>query len=1034
MIPSAPFIRRPVATVLLTLAIALAGLLAFGLLPVASLPQVDFPTIQVQAQLAGASPETMAATVATPLERTLGRIAGVNEITSTSSQGSTRIVLQFDLNRDSNGAAKDVQGAINAALANLPSALSGTPTYRKVNPSEAPVLILTLTSDTLTKGRLYDIASTVLAQKLSQVDGIGQVTVGGGALPAVRVALDPTALSRHGVSFDAVRRAIQNYTLKLPLGVLEDAGRQWQLASNDQLNRAADYRGLIVHYQDGAALRLADVATVSDSVQDVRNAGLANGKPAIVLLLFRAPGANVIDTVERVRALMPQLSASVPQTATLTVTQDRTSTIRASLRDVERTLVTAVALVVLVVFLFLQSGRATLVPAITVPVSLIGTFGVMYLAGFSLNNLSLMALTIATGFVVDDTIVVLENIARHIENGMTPRAAAFRGAREVGFTVLAMSLSLIAVFIPILLMGDIVGRLFREFALTLSAAILVSLVVSLTTAPMLCSRWLRPRPPRPAAPSRFARWRAQWFERLVAGYRRSLAWSLDHHLLMLLLLVATVAANVALYVAVPKGFFPQQDTGRLIGNIRADQSISFQAMRGKLQRFVDVVRRDPAVASVVGFTGGGARNSANVFVGLKPRSERQESADQVIARLRKQLSREPGATLFLQAAQELRIGGRQSNAQYQYTLQGDDLAQLRAWEPRVRQALVRLPGLADVNTDQQDRGLQTTLLFDRDTLARLGLTQNDADSALGNAFGQRQIATLYNPLNQYKVVLEAAPAYLERPESLRDIYLITPQSQPVPLATVSRVQPDNTPLAVNHQGQFAATTVSFNLDPGVSIGAARAAIDGAVNRLGLPGSLVGSFQGSARAFQASLDSQPWLILAALAAVYIVLGILYESAIHPITILSTLPSAGVGAILALQLSGGELNVVAMIGVLLLIGIVKKNAIMLIDFALAAERKQGLAPREAILEAGVLRFRPILMTTMAALLGALPLALGHGEGAELRQPLGISVVGGLIVSQLLTLYTTPVVYLYMDRLRRWSGRRERRSAPAQAQENG
>ncbi|WP_029770409.1 multidrug efflux RND transporter permease subunit [Pseudogulbenkiania sp. MAI-1] len=1028
MIPSAPFIRRPVTTVLLTLAIALAGLLAFGLLPVSSLPQVDFPTIQVQAQMAGASPETMAATVATPLERTLGRIAGVNEITSTSSQGSTRIVLQFDLNRDSNGAAKDVQGAINAALASLPSALSGTPTYRKVNPSEAPVLILTLTSDVLSKGRLYDLASTVLAQKLAQVDGVGQVTVGGGALPAVRVALDPAALSRHGISFDTVRRAIQNHTLKLPLGVLEDAGRQWQLASNDQLNRAADYGGLIVHYQDGAALRLADVATVSDSVQDVRNDGLANGKPAIVLLLFRAPGANVIDTVERVRALLPQLSAAVPQTATLTVTQDRTSTIRASLRDVERTLVTAVALVVLVVFLFLRSGRATLVPAITVPVSLIGTFGVMYLAGFSLNNLSLMALTIATGFVVDDTIVVLENIARHIENGMTPRAAAFRGAREVGFTVLAMSLSLIAVFIPILLMGDIVGRLFREFALTLSAAILVSLLVSLTTAPMLCSRWLRPR--RPVTPGRFARWRGQLFERLVAGYRRSLAWSLDHHRLMLLVLIATIVANVALYVAVPKGFFPQQDTGRLIGNVRADQSISFQAMRQKLQRFVDVVRRDPAVASVVGFTGGGARNSANLFVGLKPRSERSESADQVIARLRKQLAREPGATLFLQSAQELRIGGRQSNAQYQYTLQGDDLAQLRAWEPRLRQALSRLPGLADVNTDQQDRGLQTTLLFDRDALARLGLTQQEADSALGNAFGQRQIATLYNPLNQYKVVLEAAPAYLERPESLRDIYLITPERQPVPLAAVSRVQPDTTPLAVNHQGQFAATTVSFNLDPGVSIGAARAAIDAAVELLGMPDSLVGSFQGAARAFQASLDNQPWLILAALAAVYIVLGILYESAIHPITILSTLPSAGVGAILALQLSGGELNVVAMIGVLLLIGIVKKNAIMLIDFALDAERKRGLAPREAILEAGVLRFRPILMTTMAALLGALPLALGHGEGAELRQPLGVSVVGGLIVSQLLTLYTTPVVYLYMDRLRRWNWRFWRRSATVQA----
>ncbi|MBI3145464.1 MAG: multidrug efflux RND transporter permease subunit [Pseudogulbenkiania sp.] len=1017
MIPSALFIRRPVATVLLTLAIALAGLLAFGLLPVASLPQVDFPTIQVQATLPGASPETMAATVATPLERTLGRIAGVNEITSTSSQGSTRIVLQFDLSRDINGAASDVQGAINAARAALPSGLPGNPTYRKVNPSEAPVMILTLSSDTLTKGRLYDLASTVLAQKLAQVEGIGQVNIGGGALPAVRVALDPAVLSRHGVSFDEVRRAIQNYNVKLPLGVLESADKQWLIGSNDQLSRAADYLPLIVRYQDGAALRLADVATVSDSVQDVRNAGLSNGRPAIVLLLFRSPGANVIDTVERVRALLPQLAAAIPQTVRLEVTQDRTPTIRASLREVERTLLTSVALVVLVVFLFLRSGRATLIPAITVPVSLIGTFGVMYLAGFSLNNLSLMALTIATGFVVDDTIVVLENIARHIENGMTPRAAAFRGAREVGFTVLAMSLSLIAVFIPILLMGDIVGRLFREFALTLSAAILVSLVVSLSTAPMLC-----------------ARWRGWQFERLTAGYRRSLGWALDHQRLMLLLLLATVECNVWLYLAVPKGFFPQQDSGRLIGMVRADQSISFQAMSGKLQRFVDVVRRDPAVASVVGFTGGGARNSANIFVGLKPLAERKENADAVIARLRKRLAREPGATLFLQSAQELRIGGRQSNAQYQYTLQGDSLDELRAWEPRLRQALSRLPVLADVNTDQQDRGRQTTLLFDRDAMARLGLTQQDADSALGNAFGQRQVATIYNPLNQYKVVLEAAPRYLENPESLRDIYLLTPERKPVPLAAVSRVVADSTPLAVNHQGQFAATTVSFNLQPGGSISDATAAIDAAIGRLSLPSSIVGSFQGSARAFQAALASQPWLILAALAAVYIVLGILYESAIHPITILSTLPSAGVGAILALQLSGGELNVVAMIGVLLLIGIVKKNAIMLIDFALAAERKQGLSPREAIYQACLLRFRPILMTTLAALFGALPLALGSGDGAELRQPLGISVVGGLIVSQLLTLYTTPVVYLYMDRLQRWRWRRPRRPVAQPVWEEG
>ncbi|WP_293761744.1 multidrug efflux RND transporter permease subunit [uncultured Aquitalea sp.] len=1015
MIPSEPFIRRPVATTLLTLAILLAGILAFKLLPVSPLPQVDFPTISVSAKLPGASPETMAATVATPLERALGRIAGVSEITSSSSQGSSRVTLQFDLNRDINGAARDVQAAINAARSMLPTGMPSNPTYRKVNPADAPIMIIALTSDTLSRGQMYDAADTILGQKLAQVPGVGDVNIGGGAQPAVRVELNPMQLNHYGVGLETVRAAITSTNANRPKGFVEDDQRHWQVQANDQAGKAADYLPLIVSYKNGAAVRLGDVAEVKDSVADLRNAGLAGKKPAVMIIVFRQPGANIIETVDRVKALLPQLKASIPGAIDMNVVMDRTPTIRASLSEVERSLTISVALVILVVFLFLRNGRATAIPAITVPVSLVGTFAVMYLCGFSLNNLSLMALTIATGFVVDDTIVVLENISRHIENGMKPFQAALRGAREVGFTVLSMSISLIAVFIPILMMGGIIGRLFREFAVTLSVAILVSLLVSLTTTPMLCARWLKPHAERP--PSRLFALSERFFDAMLAAYRRTLAWSLRHGPLMMLVLAATIGLNVYLYTVVPKGFFPQQDTGRLTGMIRADQSISFQAMQQKLQRFIDVVGKDPAVDVAIGFTGGGQRNMANMFVALKPLSERKDSADQVIARLRKTLAREPGAQLFLQPVQDIRIGGRASNAQYQYTLQGDDLEELRRWTPKVQQALMKLPMLADVNTDQEVKGLQTTLEFNRDAMARLGLTPAQADSVLNDAFGQRQVSTIYNPLNQYHVVMEVAPEFWQSPDALHNIYLQTSNGQPVPLSAFASWKPTNTSLSVNHQGQFAAATVSFNLPPGVSLSDATVAIDQALAGIGLPASIHGSFQGTAKSFQDSLNSQPMLILVAIIAVYIVLGMLYESVVHPVTILSTLPSAGVGALLALMGTGGEFNIIALIGVLLLIGIVKKNAIMMIDFALSAEREQGLSPHDAILQACLLRFRPIMMTTMAALFGALPLALGHGDGAELRTPLGISIVGGLVLSQLLTLYTTPVVYLYLDRFRLW-----------------
>jgi multidrug efflux pump len=1023
---SRPFIDRPVATTLLTFGVALSGALAFRLLPVSPLPQVDSPTISVQANLPGASPETMAATVATPLERALGRIAGVTEMTSQSSLGSTRIVLQFDLDRDIDGAARDVQAAINAARNLLPSGLPSNPTYRKVNPADAPIMILALTSDTLRQGQLYDAASTVIAQKLSQIEGVGQVTVGGSALPAVRVELNPQTLNKYGIGLEDVRLALAAANANRPKGSLEDGDRHWQIYANDQAKTAAEYTPLVIAYRNGAAVRLSDVAEVVDSVQDLRNAGSANGKRSVLVIINRQPNANIIETVDRVTALLPSLRASIPSAINLDLMMERTTTIRASLRDVGRTLAISVTLVILVVFLFLRNWRATLIPSTAVPVSLIATFGVMYLAGYSLDNLSLMALIIATGFVVDDAIVVLENVSRHLEEGMAPREAALMGAREVGFTVLSMSLSLIAVFIPILLMGGIIGRYFREFAVVLSTAILVSLVLSLTTTPMMCSRLLRPE--REIARGRFYAWSERGFNAVRNGYGRSLAWVLDHGVLTMLVLLATVCLNVYLYVIVPKGFFPQQDTGRLIGFIQADQSISFQAMQKKLADFIEIVRADPAVENVVGFTGGQQRNTGSMFVGLKPLSERKASVDQVIARLRGKLAQEPGANLFLNPVQDIRVGGRQANAQYQYTLQADDLAELRTWEPRVRQALSALPELTDVNTDQQDKGLQTSIVIDRDTATRLGVTPRQIDATLNDAFGQRQVSTIYAPLNQYHVVMEAAPQYWQSPETLDNVYVSAAGGAQVPLSLFARHAPTNTPLGVNHQSQFVASTISFNLPIDVSLSQATRAIDAALVRIGVPNTIRGSFQGTARAFQASLSSQPWLILAALIAVYIVLGVLYESYVHPLTILSTLPSAGVGALLALFVFKSEFTIIALIGVILLIGIVKKNAIMMIDFALATERSRDIAPREAIYEACLLRFRPIIMTTMAALFGALPLALGTGEGAEMRRPLGIAIVGGLILSQLLTLYTTPVAYIYLDRFRLWCRRRWGRPARA------
>ncbi|MDQ1214237.1 multidrug efflux RND transporter permease subunit MdtC [Pantoea anthophila] len=1016
------FIHRPVATTLLTLAIALAGILGFRLLPVAPLPQVDFPVIVISGSLPGASPEIMASSVATPLERSLGRIAGVSEMTSMSSLGSTRIILVFDFDRDINGAARDVQAALNAAQSLLPTGMPSRPTYRKVNPSDAPIMIMTLTSDTYNPGQLYDYASTQLAQKLSQIQGVGDVTVGGSSLPAVRVALNPQALFNQGVSLDAVRTAISDANQRRPQGAVDDSQQRWQLRTNDALQTAREYQPLIVHYKNGAAVKLSDVATVEDSVQDVRNAGMSRGKPAVLLLIRKTPDANVIETVDRIRAEMPLLHEVIPAAIDLQIAQDRSPTIRASLHEVEQSLLIAVGLVILVVFVFLRSGRATLIPAIAVPVSLIGTFAAMYLCGFSLNNLSLMALTIATGFVVDDAIVVLENIARHVEAGMKPLAAALKGVREVGFTVLSMSLSLIAVFLPLLMIGGLIGRFFSEFAITLSVAIAISLVISITLTPMMCAYLLKPHAPRSQPRRRGA---GRLLMAIQQGYGRSLSVVLNHARWVLLLFFATVALTGWLFVSIPKTFMPEQDTGRLAGFISADQSISFQAMRSKLQDFMEIVGADPAVDSVVGFTGGMSTNSGSMFISLKPLSERKENAQAIIARLRDKLAKEPGASLYLNAVQDLRVGGRESNAGYQYSLLSDDLDALRTWEPKIRQAFSALPQLADVNSDQQDKGSEMALTYDRESMARLGIDVSEANALLNNAFGQRQISTIYQPLNQYKVVMEVDPRYTQDISALSQMFVINSEGKAIPLSWFAHWQPANAPLSVNHEGLSAASTISFNLPEGVSLSQASDAIERTMTALGVPSSVRGSFAGTAQVFQQSQSSQLWLMLAAIAAVYIVLGILYESYVHPLTILSTLPSAGVGALLALELFDTPFSLIALIGILLLIGIVKKNAIMMVDFALEAERNGQLSARDAIFQACLLRFRPIMMTTLAALFGALPLVLSSGDGAELRQPLGITIAGGLVMSQLLTLYTTPVIYLMMDKLRR--RKRSRSAAP-------
>ena len=1017
----AVFIHRPVATSLLAIAISLAGWIAFINLPVAPLPQIDFPTIAVTANLPGATAETMAVSVATPLERSLGRIAGINEMTSSSSTGTTRITIQFDLDRDINGASRDVQAAINSASSLLPINMPNRPTYRKVNPADSPVIILALTSTTISRGQMYDVASTLLAPKIAQLPGVGQVNVHGSSLPAVRIELNPGALAKYGISLEDVRAAIANTNANRPKGSIEIDAHHWQIQANDQAISAAEYLPIIVAYRNGAAIRIADIGRTEDSVEDLRNAGIKNGAPAVVLFIMKQPGANILTTVDHIKSMLPQLQAILPSAMDLSVAVDRSKTIRTSVDEVENSLYCAIALIILVVLLFLRKIRSTLIPVITVPISLIGACSVMYLFDYSIDNLSLMALTIATGFVVDDAVVVLENASRHIEKGIAPYQAAILSIKEVGFTVLAMSLSLIAVFIPVLLMGGIVGRLFHEFAITLSAAVLISLLLSLTLTPMLCARWLR------IDQDTGNPWSVKFesaFVRLMNHYQHSLHWALAHGRFMLTLLFLCIGLNVYLYAVIPKGFFPTQDNGRLSGTIRADQSTSFSAMHSKLQHFANLLQQDPAVTDVVGSVGGqNSSNSGQLFAVLKPPHERREKIDKINQRLREALSNEPGASLILQPVQELRIGGRGSAAQFEYSLQSDDLQLLKEWTPRLINALQNHPALADVNTNQNDSAQQISLHVDREKASRLGITQADIDNTLNNAFGQRQVSVIHRPLNQYRVVMELAPEYWQDPQTLQNLYISTSrentqqQRQSIPLSTIADFVPSNTPLSVNHQGQSAATTLSFNLKPGVSLSKATDIIEDTVNKIGMPASIRGSFQGSAKAFQESLASQPWLILAAILSIYIILGILYESLIHPLTILSTLPSAGVGALLTLMAFDTEFTVIAMIGVLLLIGIVKKNAIMMIDFALTAEREQGYTPEQAIFKACVQRFRPILMTTMAALLGALPLAFGSGYGAELRQPLGITIVGGLLVSQLLTLYTTPVVYLYLDKLDRY-----------------
>jgi multidrug efflux pump len=1017
---SAPFINRPVATTLLTAAIALAGGVAFSVLPVSPLPQIDFPTISVAASLPGGSPAIMASSVATPLERQFGRIAGVTEMTSSSNLGTTSVTLQFDLNRNIDGAARDVQAAINAARSYLPANLPANPSYRKVNPADSPIMIIALTSDIYDRGALYDAASTIMEQRLSQIQGVGQVSVGGGALPGVRVEVNPTQLNSFGLSLPTVRNMLASQNANEPKGQISDGNITADITTNDQLLKAADYRDLTVGYHNGAAIKLSDIAEVDDSVENIRAVGYVNGKGAIPVIIFRQPGANIIDTVNRISAALPSVKASMPSAIDSEIVMDRTLTIRASVHDVERTLVLSIALVILVVFVFLRNVYATIIPSVAVPVSLIGTFGVMYLCHYSIDNLSLMALTISTGFVVDDAIVVIENITRYIEQGMSPMQASLKGAREIGFTVLSISISLCAVFIPILLMGGIVGRLFREFAVTLSVAIMVSLGISLTTTPMMCSLLLKHE--RPDEHGKLYRASEKGFNWILSLYDRTLTVVLRHPLFTLLVLLVTIGVNIYLLKIVPKGFFPQQDNGLIFGGIQGSQDISFQAMQKATQRFANLIKSDPAVENVLAFTGGqGATNSGQVFMGLKPLKQRDNvSSSDIVNRLRPKLNSIPGATVFLQAAQDLRIGGRGSSAQYQYTLQSDNLDDLTKWGPILLKQMRKLPGFTDVNSDQQNNGLEAELTYDRQTASRMGITPQTIDNTLYEAFGQAQVSTMYTALNQYHVVMEVAPQFWQNPLGLNDVYVPTSSGGVVPLSAITHYEPTIAPLSVNHQGVFPSVTVSFNLAPGVALSDAAAAINDMEQKLGTPASIHGMYSGALQAFQASLSTEPMLIITALMAVYIVLGILYESFIHPITILSTIPSAGVGAVLALMISKTDLSVIALIGIILLIGIVKKNAILMIDFAIAAERNEGLSSRDAIYQACLLRFRPILMTTMAALLGALPLALGTGTGSELRRPLGITIVGGLIFSQMLTLYTTPVVYLYMDRFSTWRKR--------------
>src|SRR5579863_4111112 len=1010
---SEPFIRKPVATTLLVVAITLAGAAAYRLLPVSPLPQVEFPTISVSAGLPGASPETMASAVATPLERQFGRIAAVTEMTSSSALGSTSITLQFNLDRDIDAAARDVQAAINAARGYLPTNLPSNPSYRKVNPADSPIFMLALTSAVLTRGQMYDAASTIMAQKLSQVRGVGQVTVGGSSLPGVRIELNPTALNKYRIGLEQIRTALSGANANTPKGHFSDGVRMWEVGANDQIFKASDYEPLVIAYRNGSAVRVSDVGEAQDSVEDLRNSGYANGKPSVLVIIFRQPGANVIDTVDRIRAVLPQIESSIPHSIDVKVAMDQTVTIRASVNDTEKTLILSVLLVIMVVFAFLRNGRATFIPSVAVPVSLVGTFGVMYLLGYSLDNLSLMALTISTGFVVDDAIVVIENITRYLEQGLHPFAAALKGAQEVGSTVFTISVSLVAVFIPLLLMGGIVGRLFREFAVTLSVAIAVSMVVSLTATPMMCAQLLKDQ----QSHGWMYRTSERAFDRVVNLYSSTLSVALRFRAVTLLVLLATIGLNVYLFIRVPKGFFPQQDNGRIQGSILADQDTSFQAMDKIMLPMINIVAADPAVDTVNGFTGGSTYNTARLFISLKPLEQRKITADRIIARLRPQLARVPGATLYMQAFQDLRVGGRQSNAQYQFTLFGDNLDDLNRIAPDLVERFKTIPIIADVSSDQQNRGLQAMVQYDRATASRFGLTPQLIDDTLYDAFGQRQVSNMYTSLNQYHVVMEASPEFWQNPQFLQQIFMISPSGQQVPLAALANFASTTAPLTVTHQGLFPAVTISFNLKPDVALGDAVNAATAAAAKIGLPATIHTEFAGTAQAYEASLATEPILIAAALVAVYLILAMLYESYIHPITIISSLPAASVGALLALIFTHTDLSIIAIIGIILLIGIVKKNAIMMIDFALAAARNEGKSSHDSIVEACRLRFRPILMTTMAALLGALPLALGTGTGSELRRPLGITIIGGLIMSQLLTLYTTPVVYLYFDSLRHW-----------------